>query len=57
VSVALYMDVHVPAVITRALMMRDVDVITAQADGATRLDDAALLDRARQPQSFGEVLV
>jgi hypothetical protein len=51
------MDVHVPAVITRALMMRDVDVITAQADGATRLDDAALLDRARQPQSFGEVLV
>jgi hypothetical protein len=42
------MDVHVPAVISRTLMTRDVDVLTAQADGATRLDDAALLDRAGQ---------
>ena len=38
------MDVHVPAPITRALLTRGVDVLTAQADGTTRLDDADLLD-------------
>lgn len=47
------MDVHVPAVITRTLMRRDVDVLTAQADGAARLGDAAVLDRAGQ---LGRVL-
>ena len=47
------MDVHVPAVITRTLMTRDVDVLTAQADGTARLDDAVLLDRAGQ---LGRVL-
>jgi hypothetical protein len=46
VSLGLYMDVHVPAAITRALVLRGVDVLTAQLDGTTRLDDAALLDRA-----------
>lgn len=40
------MDVHVPSAITRALMARGVDVLTAQADETTRLDDARLLDRA-----------
>ena len=40
------MDVHVPAPITRALLVRGVDVLTAQTDGTTRLDDADLLDRA-----------
>jgi predicted nuclease of predicted toxin-antitoxin system len=40
------MDVHVPAVISRTLLARGVDVLTAQADGTTRLDDPALLDRA-----------
>ena len=40
------MDVHVPAAITRTLVLRNVDVLTAQLDGTTRLDDAALLDRA-----------
>ena len=40
------MDVHVPAAITRGLVLRGVDVLTAQLDGTTRLDDAALLDRA-----------
>jgi hypothetical protein len=40
------MDVHVPAAITRALVLRNVDVLTAQLDRTTRLDDAALLDRA-----------
>jgi len=29
-------------------MMRDMDVLTAQADGTARLDDSALLDRAGQ---------
>jgi len=47
------MDVHVPAVITRTLLARGVDVLTAQADGATRLDDPALLDRAGE---LGRVL-
>lgn len=40
------MDVHVPASITRALVLRGVDVITAQLDGTTQLDDSALLDKA-----------
>ena len=45
-SLALYMDVHVPAAITRSLAARGVDVITAQTDGASRLPDKAVLDRA-----------
>lgn len=52
-SVLLYFDHHVPTAITRALLVRGVDVLTAQADGNARLDDAALLDRARQ---LGRVL-
>jgi predicted nuclease of predicted toxin-antitoxin system len=46
VSVAFYMDVQVPAAITRALMAKGVDTLTAQADGSARLSDPALLDRA-----------
>jgi hypothetical protein len=46
VSVALYMDVHVPAPITRSLARRGVDVKTAQEDGTTELEDDRLLDRA-----------
>lgn len=45
-SVSLYMDVHVPFAITSGLRLRGVDVLTAQEDGATRLDDDKLLDRA-----------
>lgn len=45
-SVGLYRDVHVPAAITRGLLMRRVDVLTAQLDGTTELDDPSLLDRA-----------
>jgi predicted nuclease of predicted toxin-antitoxin system len=40
------MDVHVPSAITRGLRRRGIDVLTAQEDGAGRLDDPALLDRA-----------
>ena len=52
-SVALHLEVHVPAPITRALLARGVDVLTAQADGTTRLNDSDLLDRARE---LGRVL-
>ena len=47
------MDVHVPAAITRGLLLRGVDVLTAQLDGTTRLEDPDLLDQATQ---LGRVL-
>src|ERR1700694_889198 len=40
------MYVHVPRAITDGLRLRGVDVLTAHADGSSRLDDAELLDRA-----------
>lgn len=52
-SVGLYMDVHVPAAITRGLLLRNVDVLTAQLDGTTELEDPTLLDRATE---LGRVL-
>jgi len=42
----LYMDVHVKAAITAGLRRRGLDVVTAQEDGGTRLEDVALLERA-----------
>jgi predicted nuclease of predicted toxin-antitoxin system len=48
VSLALYMDVHVPLAITRGLRRRGVDVLTAQQDGAAELPDERLLDRAAE---------
>lgn len=47
------MDVHVPASITRGLLLRGVDVLTAQLDGTTELEDPDLLDRAT---ALGRVL-
>jgi hypothetical protein len=47
------MDVHVPAAITRALVLRDVDVLTSQLDGTIELSDSDLLDRATE---LGRVL-
>lgn len=44
--ILLYMDVHIPRAITLGLRMRKVDVITAQEDGADRLSDPELLDKA-----------
>ena len=41
------MDVQVPLAITRGLRRRGVDVLTAQQDGAGRLPDPELLNRAR----------
>jgi predicted nuclease of predicted toxin-antitoxin system len=40
------MDVHVRRPVTTGLRRRGVDVLTAQEDGASRLDDDKLLDRA-----------
>jgi predicted nuclease of predicted toxin-antitoxin system len=45
-SVGFYMDVHVPRAITERLRLRGIGVMTAQEDGARRLADPELLDRA-----------
>lgn len=45
-TIKLYMDVHVPKAITVGLRLRGVDVLTAQEDGAARMPDPELLDRA-----------
>ncbi|MCZ7625599.1 MAG: hypothetical protein C3F12_05660 [Candidatus Methylomirabilota bacterium] len=45
---AFYMDQHVPRAITLGLRLRGIDVLTAYEDGASKLDDAALLDRANE---------
>ena len=45
-SVALYCDVHVRRAVTEGLRLREVDVLTAQEDGAATMDDPVLLDWA-----------
>ena len=45
-TLALYMDQHVPRQITQGLRLRGVDVLTAYEDGAHELDDTKLLARA-----------
>ena len=45
-SVAFYMDEHVPRAISVGLRLRGVDVLTAQEDGLRNTPDAVLLDRA-----------
>lgn len=40
------MDVHVSFAVTEGLDRRGVDVLTAQSDGSSRLEDTDLLDRA-----------
>ena len=47
-TVALYMDHHVPKAITMGLRLRNIDVITAHEDGADELDDDVLLKRAHE---------
>ena len=49
----LYLDVHVPAAIAAELRRRGVDVLTAQEDGTTELEDDDLLVRA---SSLGRLL-
>ncbi len=45
-SVAFYMDEHVPKPITVGLLIRGVDVLTVQNDKRRGVDDAILIDRA-----------
>lgn len=47
-TVALYMDHHVPRAITIGLRLHSVDIVTAHEDGCHKLDDSALLDRANE---------
>jgi predicted nuclease of predicted toxin-antitoxin system len=47
------MDHHVPSAITDGLRSRGVDVLTADDDGNSQLDDASLLARASE---LGRVL-
>ena len=51
--IALYMNQHVPRAVTLGLRLREVDVLTAQEDGAGRMSDPDLLDRAGE---LGRVL-
>ena len=44
--IGLYMDHHVQHAITSGLRLRGIDVLTAAEDGAARLADPDLLDRA-----------
>ena len=45
-TIALYMDEHIPLAITGGLSGRGIDVLTVQADGRRGDSDASLLDRA-----------
>jgi hypothetical protein len=47
VSFGLYMDVHVPAAVTRGLLLRNVDVLTAQLNGTTEMEDAEAVPSLR----------
>jgi len=47
-AIALYMDHNIPRAITIGLRLRGVDVITTYEDGASELDDSALLERANE---------
>ena len=49
----LYFDVHVPAAITDQLRRRGVDILTAQEDDTTKMDDSDLLARST---TLGRVL-
>lgn len=40
------MDVHVRRAVTDGLRLRGIDVLTAQGDGATLLEDSDLLNRS-----------
>ena len=45
-SLALYMDVHVPAAVTLGLRRRGLDILTSQEDETRTFDDDSLLARA-----------
>ena len=45
-SVAFYMDHHVPSAVTEGLRRREQDVLTAFDDGGAELEDEVILRRA-----------
>jgi hypothetical protein len=45
-TIALYMDVHIPQSITIQLRRRSIDVLTAQEDNTIELPDDQLLERS-----------
>lgn len=45
-TIAFYLDVHVPRAVAVALRSRGIDVLTAQEDGSAELSDPELLRRA-----------
>jgi Domain of unknown function (DUF5615) len=47
-TVALYMDVHIPQSITIQLRRRNIDVLTAQEDNTIALPDEQLLERSTE---------
>jgi len=47
-SLAFYMDVHVPEAITEGLRGKGIDVLTAQEDEPTTWSDSDLIDRATE---------
>jgi len=51
-NIGLYVDVHVPSAVTYALRLRDLDVLTAQEDGADQFSDAALLDALQTEHGY-----
>jgi len=53
-ALSFYMDVHIPRAITVGLRLRNINILTAQEDNTTRLDDYSLLRRA---SSLGRILV
>ncbi len=47
-TLALYMDHHIPKALTNALRLQGVDVLTAHEDGRDETRDSELLDRATE---------
>ena len=47
-SLAFYMDEHVPRSIATGLRLRNIDILTVQEDGRTGFPDRKILDRATE---------
>ena len=52
-TIALYMDVHIPQAITTQLRRRNIDILTSQEDSTIELPDDQLLERST---ALGRVL-
>ncbi len=49
-KLSFYMDVHIPRSITNALRLKSINILTAQEDNTTLLDDKSLLQRATEKE-------